>query len=55
MKKIDSEFDLDRMKGYMSLPAETKLKYLQAANDFFSKFRNKKMDKICRELKQRGF
>lgn len=55
MKKNDSEFDLDRMKIYMALPAEEKLKYLQEANDFFSKFKNKKTDKIRQELKRRGF
>ncbi|MFH0947918.1 MAG: hypothetical protein V1833_02835 [Elusimicrobiota bacterium] len=48
-------FDLDRMKVYMALPAEAKLKHLQEANDFFSKFRNKRVDKIRKELKQRGF
>jgi hypothetical protein len=55
MKKINSEFDLDRMKVYMALPAEAKLKYLEEANDFFSKFKNKKTDKIREELKKRGF
>ena len=55
MKKSDSEFDLDRMKTYIDLPAEAKLKYLQEANDFFSKFRNKRTDRIRMELKRRGF
>jgi hypothetical protein len=55
MKKAESEFDLDRMRAYRSLTAEVKLKYLQAANDFFSKFRNKKTEKIRLELKRRGF
>ncbi|MFH1540769.1 MAG: hypothetical protein ABID79_02820 [Elusimicrobiota bacterium] len=43
------------MKIYMDLPAEAKLKYLQEANDFFSKFRNKKTDKIRQKLKRSGF
>jgi hypothetical protein len=55
MKKTDSEFDLDRMKLYMALPAEKKLKYLEEANEFFSKFKNEKTKKISEELKRRGF
>jgi hypothetical protein len=56
MKKNDNvEFDLDRMKAYMALPVEAKFKYLQEANAFFAKFRNKKTDKIRAELKRRGF
>ena len=55
MKKINSEFDLYKMRAYMALPAEAKLKHLEEANGFFAKFRNKKTDKIKQELKRRGF
>ena len=55
MKKNSSEFDLERMKLYMALPAEEKLKHLEEANEFFAMFKNKKTDKIREELKKRGF
>lgn len=55
MKRIKSEFDLDRMRYYMSLPAEEKLKHIQEVNGFFNKFRNKKINRIREELKKRGF
>ena len=55
MKKSNSEFDLGRMRSYMALPAEIKLKYLQEVNNFFSRFRNKKTNKIQQKLKALGF
>jgi hypothetical protein len=55
MKNKTSEFDLARMKVYMAVPAQEKLKYLEEANEFFAKFKNEKTDKIKQELKLRGF
>jgi hypothetical protein len=55
MKKENSEFDLDRMRFYMSLPAEKKFEYLEEANKFFAKFRNKETERIGKILKQKGF
>ena len=55
MRKNSGEFDLERMRVYMAMPAEAKLKHLEEVNAFFSKFRNPKIAKISRQLKARGF
>ena len=55
MKNNNPEFDLSRIKMYMATSPQDKLKYLEQANEFFAKFKNKRTDTIRQELKRRGF
>jgi len=55
VKKIDKEFDIERMKTYMAQPAEAKLRYLEEAYVFFESVKDKKTKEISRKLKEKGF
>ena len=55
MQNPENEFDIERIKIYMSLKTELKLKYLEESITFFEKIKDEKAKKINEELKNRGF
>lgn len=55
MKKAEKEFDIERIKIYMSQPTEAKLRYLEEANAFFESTKDEKAKEMSRKLKEKGF
>lgn len=54
-RQRNNNFDTERMKHYMSLPAEQKLKHLDKLNRFFDNAMPEKSKQVSKELKKRGF
>ena len=54
-KKVEPEFDEDRMKLYMSLSAEEKLRHLEALNALSAAFTTPRGRKAWQEMKKRGW
>ena len=55
MKNQKNEFDIERIKIYMSQTTEAKLRYLEEANAFFESIKDEKAKEINEELKDKGF
>lgn len=55
MNKVEREFDIERIKIYMSLPTEAKLRYLEEANAFFESIKDEKVKEMSKKLKKKGF
>ncbi|MBN1822962.1 MAG: hypothetical protein JW803_01440 [Endomicrobiales bacterium] len=55
MKKAENEFDVERIKIYMSQPTEAKLRFLEEANAFFEKAMDEKTKEISRKLRKKKF
>jgi hypothetical protein len=55
MNKASKEFDMERIKIYMSQSTEKKLRYLDEANAFFERTKDEKAKKMSIKLKKKGF
>ena len=55
IKKKSLEFNEEEIRAYMSLPADKKIRHLEAMNRFLRKVRPPKSENIAQFLKERGF
>lgn len=54
-KEADEEIDIERLKYFMTLSAEDKLKYLNELNFFLQRVMPEKNKEIWETLKKQGF
>lgn len=54
-KEVDEEINIERIKYFMTLSAEEKLKYLNDLNSFLQRAMPEKNKEIWESLKKQGF